>query len=730
MSESDTQLSWIRLWTLGVVRFRFVVVALWIGVAILAAIGSRGLADRSSGRFSVPGTDTAHAERILAEHFAQKPTGSFILVVRSQGSSSDALATELRRAATRAAAAVPAGRVASVTRDSVNVTSAVVVSELTDERAQAYVQRVRVAAGTIDGATLEVTGQAAIEHDLRPVFARDLRIGELYIAIPIALAILVFIFGTLAFVLPFVFALAAIPTTLGLVWVAAGLMELSSMVENLVTLIGFAIAIDYSLLILYRYREERRAARPREEALVRTMETAGRTILFSGTAVGVGLALLLAMPLPFMRGFGVGGLLIPIVSLLCAFTLLPALLYLLADRLDRVRLVPRRLLARRGDEEHGFWMRLAAAIARRPLTVAVGATVVLLATAAPVFALRVGPESNKGIPQSLASVRGLNILADALGEGALNPTEIVVDTGRPGGDAAAAVHAAERRLVRELEADPEVAAVRTGRSRQYVDASHRYLHLVVPGRHEFGSTQAQAFARRLRAELVPAARFPEGVQVYTGGGPPNAIDLRDRTYGSFPWLVLGVLALTYLLLLRAFRSVLLPLKAIVLNLLSIGAAYGLLVVVFRWGAGTAFGLTQTDHVGTWTPVFLFAMLFGLSMDYEVFLVSRMREEWDASGSNDRAIAAGLARTGRIVTAAALVMAAAFSGFIAGSIVGLQQVGFGLAAAILIDVTLVRGLLLPSVMQLLGRWNWWLPTRVARAARVAPSSPAAAVAGEH
>jgi RND superfamily putative drug exporter len=228
------------------------------------------------------------------------------------------------------------------------------------------------------------------------------------------------------------------------------------------------------------------------------------------------------------------------------------------------------------------------------------------------------------------------------------------------------------------------------------------------------------FVHRLRDEIVPAARFPDGVRVMAGGGPPSSVDFLDLTYGTFPWLVLAVLALTYFLLLRAFRSLLLPLKAIVLNLLSIGAAYGLLVAFFEWGAGGPFGLQSYDQIEGWIPVFLFAMLFGLSMDYEVFLVSRMREAWDAGEPNERAVALGLQKTGRIVTAAGLIMIAAFSGFMIGRVLGLQQFGFGLSVAILVDVTLVRMMLLPSAMAIFGRWNWWLPQGVARVFRVRPS----------
>jgi RND superfamily putative drug exporter len=228
------------------------------------------------------------------------------------------------------------------------------------------------------------------------------------------------------------------------------------------------------------------------------------------------------------------------------------------------------------------------------------------------------------------------------------------------------------------------------------------------------------FVHRLRDQIVPAAGFPAGADVYAGGGPPSSVDVIDTSYGAFPWLVLAVLVLTYFLLLRAFRSLLLPLKAIILNLLSIGAAYGLLVVVFKWGGGSVLGLQSFDQIEFWIPIFLFAMLFGLSMDYEVFLVSRMREEWDKRGENDAAVATGLAKTGRLVTAAGLIMFAAFMGFVVGSILGLQQFGFGLAAAVLIDVTLIRALLVPSAMALFGRWNWWLPENVARVFRVKPS----------
>jgi putative drug exporter of the RND superfamily len=338
----------------------------------------------------------------------------------------------------------------------------------------------------------------------------------------------------------------------------------------------------------------------------------------------------------------------------------------------------------------------------------------------PVLDLDLGPGSNTGVPTELESMQGLTLLTEAVGAGATSPTEIVIDTGRAGGAQDPELRRAIDGFGTLVRRDPEVARVTLPEGPQFIDSTGRYARVEVVGVHEYGLPESMEFVERLRDEIVPAANWPEGVEVFAGGGPPAGVDFLDLTYSTFPWLVLAVLVVTYFLLLRAFRSLLLPLKAIILNLLSIAAAYGLLVVVFKWGLGEPLGLTGFDQIEGWIPVFLFAMLFGLSMDYEVFLVSRMREEWDRTHDNEYAVAAGLAKTGRLVTVAGLVMFAAFMGFVAGSIVGLQQFGFGLAVAILIDVTIVRALLVPSAMKIFGRWNWWLPEGVARIFRVEPS----------
>ena len=701
-----------------VLRHRYAVLVSWLVVFVVAGWASSQLSGLLTNRFTLPGTDTRRAEVILQDHFGQRSTGSFTIVVRSDDMAR-ALVPEVGAAAERAVAKLPTSRLVSVLPVTQDVTVAQIVSDLEPADSKSRTEDMRAAMGSISGATVYLTGQAAIEHDLDPVFGEDLVRGEL-IALPIALLILVFTFGTLAFLIPFAFALVTIPTTLAIIWVFANFMELSTYLQNLVSLIGLGIAIDYSLLIVYRFREELARGSSRDEAIVTTMATAGRAVVFSGTAVAIGLAMLVFMPLPFMRGFGIGGLFIPAVSLLAAVTFLPVVLSLVGTRLDRVRVLPRSWLERRADTEHGFWAVLARFIMRYPKTVAGVTAGFLLLLTLPLLALQLGPGSNEGIPRNLEAVRGYDVLRAAVGAGAVAPTNVVVDTGRTGGAEDPGVTAAVDRLKRSLEADPQVAVVRFGDTSQYVDPTGRYLNVEVVGEQDYGKPESLAFVSRLRDKVVPAAGFPEGVAVYSGGGPPGGKDFLDLTYGWFPWLVAAVLVATFVLLMRAFRSIVLPLKAIVLNLLSIGAAYGLLVVVFRWGAGEWAGLIPYDQIEGWIPVFLFAMLFGLSMDYEVFLVSRMREEWDNGATNEEAVVLGLTKTGRLVTAAGLIMFAAFMGFVAGSIVGLQQFGFGLAAAILIDVTIVRALLVPSAMKLFGKWNWWMPEGLARLVRVEPS----------
>jgi putative drug exporter of the RND superfamily len=707
-------------WTRVVLRFRWPILTGWLVVLLAGGFAFVHLSSLLSNEFSVPGTDSERARTILERHFGDRSDGAFTVVFRLRDGVDRAAYVRLQRDVDRAARVVPDSTPRRLVPAGRNIVYGDIVSTLSLAKAKGYTDDLYRALPHGGGVQSYVTGQAAIQHDLDPIFSKDLRKGEM-IALPIAVLVLLAVFGlSVAVTMPFIFAACTVMATLGGVYVYAHFLTTATYVTNLVFLIGLGIAIDYSLLVIYRYREELLRGGDVEAAIVRTMQTAGRAVVFSGATVAIGLALLLFIPLPFVRSIGVGGFLIPLTSIAAALTLQPALLSLYGRRgVARIPLLPKRF---RAEEDTGFWHRLATAIMRRPLAFLSGGAVLLVAAAIPVFGLQLTPGSASGIPQFPQSVQGFDVLKHSIGPGAISPTQVVVDSGRPGGVREPGVQAAIGRLAGGIKADHETASLRVAPQQPFVDPSGRYEELIVAGRDEYGSEAAQSFVHRLRGKLVPAAGFPSGVRVLAGGGPPQGVDFLDQAYRYFPWLVAAALVLTYFLLMRAFRSALLPLKAVILNLLSVAAAYGMLVVVFKWGVGRdVLGLYQIGQIEGWIPIFLFAMLFGLSMDYEVFLVTRMREEWDHGRDNRDAVAYGLERTGRIVTAAAIVMVAAFSGFVAGRIVGLQEFGIGLAVAIFLDATLVRAVLVPSLMALFGRYNWWLPGPLARVVRV-PESP--------
>jgi uncharacterized membrane protein YdfJ with MMPL/SSD domain len=707
-------------WTRVVLRFRWPILTGWLVVLLAGGFAFTHLSSLLSNEFSVPGTDSERARTILERHFGDRSDGAFTVVFRLRDGVDRAAYVRLQRDVDRAARVVPDSTPRRLVPAGRNIVYGDIVSTLSLAKAKGYTDDLYRALPHGGGVQSYVTGQAAIQHDLDPIFSKDLRKGEM-IALPIAVLVLLAVFGlSVAVTMPFIFAACTVMATLGGVYVYAHFLTTATYVTNLVFLIGLGIAIDYSMLVIYRFREELLRGGDVEAAIVRTMQTAGRAVVFSGATVAIGLALLLFIPLPFVRSIGVGGFLIPLTSIAAALTLQPALLSLYGRRgVARIPLLPKRF---RAEEDTGLWHRLATAIMRRPLAFLGGGAVLLVAAAIPVFGLQLTPGSASGIPQFPQSVQGFDVLKHSIGPGAISPTQVVVDSGRPGGVHEPRVQTAIGRLAGEIRADHETASLRVAPRQPFVDPSGRYEELIVAGRDEYGSEAAQSFVHRLRGKLVPAAGFPSGVRVLAGGGPPQGVDFLDQAYRYFPWLVAAVLVLTYFLLMRAFRSALLPLKAVILNLLSVAAAYGMLVVVFKWGVGRdVLGLYQIGQIEGWIPIFLFAMLFGLSMDYEVFLVTRMREEWDHGRDNREAVAYGLERTGRIVTAAAIVMVAAFSGFVAGRIVGLQEFGIGLAVAIFLDATLVRAVLVPSLMALFGRYNWWLPGPLARVVRV-PESP--------
>jgi len=708
---------------------RRAVLACWLALFVLGGYASANLGKLLTNRFSVPGSEAEKGLSILKSRFNERGDGAFTLVARSTGPTLSPAVVE--QAAQRAATKLPDGKALPVRPAGPGVYYVQIQTPLQAADAKNHTTAMRQAIGPVPGVKTYLTGFPALAHDEQPIYSKDLSKGEM-IAVPIAIAVLLFMFGTLgAVIVPLIFVLATLPTTLGLVWVIAHLGSTAQYVTNIVTLIGLGIAIDYSMLVVFRFREELSSGKDVQEALETTMSTAGRATLFSGMTVAIGLAALLAMPLPFMRSMGAGGVLIPLVSMAASVTLLPALLAVLGTGINRFRVIPHRVLERRVSGEGGPWANLARIIMRRPVAVLVVTAAVMLTLAIPAFGLHVTSGDNRNTPPGTEAADGLLLLESRIGPGPLAPHQVVVDTGRPGGATAPDTVAAERRLLAQLRADPRIEAAtiqapaglsdEQARRANLIDPNGGVLQIRASGRTDAGTETAVDLVRKIRGTYIPRAGFPASDRVYLTGAPAFGLDFVNKAYGAFPWLLLAVLVITYFVLLRAFRSVVLPIKAVLMNLLSITASYGALVLVFQHGWGEVVGFHSSPQIEAWIPIFLFAMLFGLSMDYEIFLLTRMREEWDRFHDNERAVAYGLERTGRIITAAAVIMIAAFSGLMSGTFVGLQEFGFGLAIAIFLDATIVRALLVPALMKLLGNWNWYLPERMRRTMRLHPEA---------
>lgn len=705
----------LERWTRVVIRWRFVVIVLWVALVVVGAFLAGRLPGLLSTSLAVPGTGSEQADAILTQHFGENIEGTFTVVFHVANPSAPTLHAMDKRFAT-AARAVPTGHVMAL-RPVEGILYGNVGTSLDLQQAASYTGALRHALKDSGLPTAYVTGAPALQYDIQPILEADLRRGEA-IAVLAALVLLSIVLGpSVALLIPLAVAASTTTAALAIIFALAHEFLMVLYVPNLVQLIGLGLAVDYSLLIVHRFRQELvDRERTVDDAIVATMASAGRTVLFSGIAVAIGLSVVLVIPVPFVRSLGFAGLVVPLVSVVAALTLQPSLLSLLGRRgMRRARLS--RPGAKR-DGERGLWPRLARVVMRRPLVVLVGSFAVLVAAAVPTVWLQLTPGSVVAIPQDIQSARALALLRNRIGPGVITPIEVVLDAGAPGMATAPAISAATLRLAHELLGDPEVFVVAIGSRVPYVDSSDQYRQMIVIGRHDFGQEATQRLVHQIRSRFLPAARFPSALRVYVGGAPAQGADFLTRVYGAFPWIVLLVLALAYLVLLRAFRSLLLPLMAVLLDAISVAAAYGLLVVIFRFGVGAdVLGLYRVSQIEGWVPIFMFAMLFGLSMDYEVFFVTRMRESWDNCGDNSRAVTDGLTHTGRVVSAAALVMVGALSGLVAGHVAGLQELGAGLALGVLLDATIVRGLLMPSLMALLGSWNWWLPVPIARLAGV-------------
>src|SRR3954470_24832976 len=509
-------------WTGFVIAHRRRIVAAWLVLFVLGGVAAANVGGLLSNRFSVPGAESERGLNLLRDHMGDRSDGSFTLVATGVDTPADR--ATFVAATRRAAAAVKEGKAGPPLPAAKGVVYAQIATPLENQDASKVTPKLRSAIGRPAGITTYLSGFPAINHDTQKIFNKDLGRGE-SIGVPIAILVMVVMFGTLGGIfVPIVFAGITIPVTLGLVWIFAHTMDMAIYVTNIVALIGLAIAVDYSMLVVFRYREELARTEDRYDALRTTMATAGRATLFSGTTVAIGLALLVFMPLPFMRSMGVGGLLVPLVSIAASATLLPAMLAMMGRGVNRFRIIPRRVLERRAAAETtGAWHRLAMAIMRRPIPFFVGAAGIMLVLAIPALQLHLTGGDNRGVPLTTESTRGLKVLERTLGAGALARHQIVIDTHRPGGANDPRVVAAQRNLAAELRRDPAIEA-RTieapafvppavARQANLVDAKGRVLQVRVAGRTDSGTKQAMDLVARIRERYVPAAGFPSGAVV-------------------------------------------------------------------------------------------------------------------------------------------------------------------------------------------------------------------------
>ncbi|MFJ4856836.1 MMPL family transporter [Streptomyces sp. NPDC088730] len=675
-----------------VIRHRFLVLGAWLLLALVGGYAAPKATAALSFEFGLPDQPGYEANEQLAEHFGSGGSNAPVLLVvgdgetRVQRSAAAPLVADVRRA-------VPGARVASfgdesalLSRDGRTGIVLVYPRPLPGQNPYARALPALTKAAARSGETVRVTGQDALQADGGGGGAGVL--AETLFGGVGALVVLLVVFGSALALMPLLIAAASILTTFLIVWGLTGVTDISFIVQYLLALIGLGVAIDYALLVVTRWREELGRGADTEEAVRRAMSTAGRSVLFSGVTVAVSLAALIVLPVPFLRSVGFTGLLIPLMSVAAALTLLPALLLTVGRRLEW----PGRRSRASGSR---LWHAVGSTVVRHRWAAGLAATVVLLALASPVLGLRLGRPTT----ESLASLGGPAASAvdqldgSSIGAGLAHPVEIVTED-----------VAKVRQALGGIDGVAGVIAPPgwTDGSRSVVEAWTR----------ADTSTEAGADA----AAQIRTAAEQAGAQV--GGGPAQDADFLSAVYGNAPWVLAIIVVVTFLLLSRALRSFWLPVKALVLNVLSLGAAYGITVLIWQHGLGTEFlfGQSASGAITVWVPIAVFAFLFGLSMDYEVFLLSRIREEHDAGADTDTATVLGVARTGRLVSSAALILFLAFVALSRVPTTDVKILATALALGIVIDATIVRGVLAPALVALLGDANWWRTPFPPRAGR--------------
>jgi uncharacterized membrane protein YdfJ with MMPL/SSD domain len=551
------------------------------------------------------------------------------------------------------------------------------------------------------GFDVSITGSVASDADFEKLSEEDLQKGELLFGLPAALIILVLVFGAVvAGLIPVLLALLAIVVAVALTAVVGQVFELSFFVVNMISGMGLALGIDYSLFILSRYREERVHGREKLDAIAAAGATASRAVLFSGIAFVLAMIGMVLVPDTILRSLATGAILVGLVSVLAALTLLPAALSLLGDRVNSLRIPIVGRSAESAGAEGRFWSAVVKRVMRRPVVSLLVAGGLLLAAAVPILDMNTGFAGISTLPDRFPSKQGFTALSEEFPQSGTTPVEIVVD----GDVESPAVQRGIERLQQRVAENP-IFGPPTVETNDQGDLAR----ITVPVT-DSASPEAYDAVRSLRSDHIPAAFSGANARVLVTGESAENVDYFDLVGSWLPIVFAFVLGLSFILLTIAFRSIVVPALAIVLNLLSVGAAYGLLVLVFQKGVGNElFGFQQVDAVEAWVPLFLFSVLFGLSMDYQVFLLSRIRERFTATGDAAGAVAFGVGSTARIITGAALIIVAVFGGFAAGDLVMFQQMGFGVAVALLLDATIVRSVLVPAAMKLLGDRNWYFPS---------------------
>ena len=688
------------------------VVGFWVAVT-LAAFAAIGPANSSlSQQFAAPGLEAADTNQQLAEIYGNggdiAPIVPVVKLPAGKTVDSPGISRQLDAALAKVKTALPESRTASyastgdrafVSADGRTTFALVYIAAkggVNPGWTEAQAAQTALSGVTVGGSAVEVTGLDALRSSAGESegTGTGVLVGTLLAALG-ALLVLVLVFRSFMAIVPLLMAVVAIPTTFLLIWPLASVTDVSLIVQFLVALIGLGIAIDYALLVVVRWREERQQPNLTNDAAVRNaMQHAGSAVVFSGTTVAISLLALVVLPVPFLRSIGIAGLLIALVSVAVAVTLLPVLLATIGPKLDW----PRNRGDARASRGWSAWARL---VVRHRWAAAVGSTAVLAALVIAAASIQLGNPRADSLANGGPARAGLEKLEQSgLGTGPLSPFDVLVRSGDAG--------AAAKTLAK---IDGVQGAMAPADWRRDGTA----IVTVIPTA-DGNSAAGRATLDRIRAT-------PLSGEVTVGGDAALSADFLDAVYGSFPFVLGLICLLTFLLLARAFRSLILPLKAVLLNLVSVAAAWGLIVLVFQkgFGSGAIWGIEATQAINVELPIVVFAFLFGISMDYQVFIISRMREAYDRTGSTELAVVEGIGRTGRLVTSAALILGLAFVAFSASPGTEAKIFATALGGGILIDATIIRGILAPALVAILDRWNWWLPAWAARILRVEPSS---------